>query len=99
MNINVDHHEGLVFVKHAAETGITYVPVDVTEIEHVNNNLLVRHGDHTTGNCGYYPLWLLMADEAERKHHARLKSKRPPGNKWVERSKALLAEAGAKFIH
>lgn len=99
MNINVHHHDGVMFVKSQADTGITYISVDPTDVDQVSTDLLVRHGDPESGRCGYYPVWLLLASETTRARQAYKRSKQPPSENWVDRAKKTLADAGASFIH
>lgn len=94
----VHHHDGVLFTKVEAETGITYVAVDPSEVDSLDRKLLVRHGDHTTGNCGYYPVWLLTAGPARRQHVAWKLAKRPPQEIWVAKAVMALRDAGANFL-
>lgn len=96
--VDVHHHEGVLFQKVAADTGITYVAVDPAEIKHMDRRLLVRHGDPEKGSCGYYPAWLLVAGDETRKRIAQEKGKRPPHHSWIIGKIMSLTASGAQFL-
>ncbi len=91
--ISVDHHPGVIFEKVQAESGITYMAVNPADAV-APAGLLVRHGSAETGQCGYYPLGLLLSDESARQRRAAVLGKRPPSANWVERTRQALMEAG-----
>jgi hypothetical protein len=92
--INVDHQDGVVFAKVQADTGITYVAVDPTEVKQPDRGLLVRHGRPENGQCGYYPLYLILESDSFRRTKAKSLGKRPPTPEWVAKIRTTLAEAG-----
>lgn len=94
--VAVDHHEGMVFNKYQADSGITYFPVDPSEASPTDRSLLVRHGNPETGRCGYYPLWLIFRDKEARLIAAAEARKRPPSECWVNHIKTQLEEAGVR---
>lgn len=96
--VNVYHQEeGLIFRKITAESGISYIAVDLADIDEVYDDLLVRHGDPEKGHCGYYPIKLLYADRGVRQRAAAKARKRAPGEYWVRRQRLALEEAGFKY--
>lgn len=99
--VNVFHDTGEVFIKLEADTGISYIAVDLEEISQETDNraLLVRHGNPEKGTCGYYPLMLLFATPERRFKAARKANKRPPSEYWVGRVKEELAMSGLKTLH
>lgn len=94
--VNVFHDDGSVFLKLEADTGISYIAVELDEItkETDNRSLLVRHGNPEKGTCGYYPLMLLFATPERRFKAARKANKRPPSEYWVGKMKNMLTESG-----
>lgn len=96
--VNVDHHDGLIFQKVEADTGITYMAIDPEEVTAPDRSLLVRHGRPETGRCGYYPLYLLLESDAFRFRKAASLGKRPPKPEWVEKTRRQLHEAGITFM-
>lgn len=99
MNI-VHDSEGLVFEKHHGDAGITYmsVPIDVV-ISGPFEGLLVRHGDAGTGECGYYPLSLILSSPEFRAKVAQLKQKRPPNERWVRKILERIEESVSSVTH
>lgn len=97
--VEVHHHDGILFTKVEADTGITYMAVDPTEVKVLDHDLLVRHGDPTSGNCGYYPLWLLATTREVRRRIANNRGKRPPQEVWVEKMKTTLVASGVSVLH
>lgn len=85
--MNVYHEEkGIVFRKLEAETGISYISVCLDDPSLTSlHGLLVRHGNPFTGECGYYPLSLLLSSENKRVEIAEKIGKRPPSEFWVNR--------------
>lgn len=102
-SINVYHEpDGQVFRKIQAESGITYLAVDLDEIpEDLDEarDLLVRHGNPDTGRCGYYPLSLLVATPATRGFIAWKSGKKPPSDFWVRKTLEVLKANGIRVIH
>lgn len=92
--VSVDHQPGVVFTKFQAETGITYLAIEPSEVVAPAKGLLVRHGSPETGQCGYYPLYLLLSPEPVRQIKAEALGKRPPSVDWVNRTRKVLADAG-----
>lgn len=86
--MNVYHQEtGVIFKKLEAESGISYVSVDINDPELTSlHGLLVRHGNPHSGECGYYPLSLLLSNESKRIEIAEKIGKRPPSEYWVSRT-------------
>ncbi|QTH80503.1 hypothetical protein PA10_00305 [Pseudomonas phage pPa_SNUABM_DT01] len=102
--MNVYHEqEGLVFRKIKGEAGISYIAVPVEQVpdttKEVPYDLLVRHGNPHTGNCGYYPLSLLLATPDRRWYAAQRANKRPPTEEWVRRTLIALEFGGLPVIH
>lgn len=99
--VNVFHDDGSVFLKLEADTGISYIAVELDEItkETDNRSLLVRHGNPEKGACGYYPLMLLFATPERRFKAARKANKRPPSEYWVNRMKEDLNYKGLPTLH
>lgn len=101
--IHVYHEErGLIFRKHEADTGISYVAVPLEELvwpEESMKGLLVRHGNPHTGECGYYPLSLLLVTPNKRHEIASKNRKRPPNEGWVQRMLDELKCEGLTLIH
>jgi hypothetical protein len=100
--IQVYHEEnGLIFRKHEADTGISYIAVPIEELEPEEplKGLLVRHGNPHTGQCGYYPLSLLLTTPDKRYEIASKQHKRPPNENWVQRILSDLKCEGLKLVH
>lgn len=91
--MTVDHRPGVIFEKVQADSGITYLAVDPAAAVKPDG-LLVRHGSPETGQCGYYPLSLLLRDESVRQKKAEALGKRPPTANWVHRTRQALMDAG-----
>jgi len=96
--VNVDHHDGIIFQKVEADSGITYMAINPEEVTVLDRSLLVRHGRPETGRCGYYPLYLLLESEAFRFRKAASLGKRPPKLEWVEKTRKQLADAGVAIL-
>lgn len=92
--VAIDHQDGVIFNKVQADTGITYMAVDPAEVKQPERGLLVRHGRPENGQCGYYPLYLLLESDSYRRNKAKQLGKRPPTPEWVQRTRAVLADAG-----
>lgn len=101
MNTQVYHEEqGLIFRKFQADTGISYVSVPVEDLGTEDmKGLLVRHGNPFTGQCGYYPLSLLLVTPRKRHEVAAKLHKRPPNEEWVKRTLTALECEGVKLLH
>lgn len=99
-NVNVFHDEGVLFIKlEDTDTGISYVSVPPEDLaEYPENILLVRHGNHTTNRCGYYPYNLLFKPRYYRERIAAKYGKRPPSETWVRGTIDKLKEAGYNII-
>jgi hypothetical protein len=98
----VYHEEqGLIFRKFQADTGISYIAVPIEELDDQEplKGLLVRHGNPYTGQCGYYPLSLLLVTPNKRHEVAQKQHKRPPNENWVQRILNDLKDEGLKLIH
>ncbi|MNZ52698.1 hypothetical protein D3C78_705550 [compost metagenome] len=101
--MNVYHErEGLIFRKIEGEEGISYISVPVEELQDsidLSRDLLVRHGNPSTGHCGYYPLSLLTATPDRRYSAAQKARKRPPSEDWVRRTLMALEFGGLRVLH
>lgn len=100
--IHVYHEEnGLIFRKLQADSGISYIAVPLEEVEEepTIKGLLVRHGNPYTGQCGYYPLSLLLVTPDKRYEIAEKQHKRPPNEGWVQRMLSDLKSEGLKLVH
>lgn len=99
--MNIFHDtEGLVFEKHQADTGISYLAVPIGDvIEGPFDGLLVRHGDADTGECGYYPLSLILSSPYVRAKIAAIKQKRPPNERWVRKILERIEESVSSVVH
>jgi len=96
---HIYHEEdGLVFHKVEADTGISYLSVPITEVTDPQG-LLVRHGNPVTGHCGYYPVSLVFANPEQRAAAAARRAKRPPNERWIDRTRALLETHGLQTVH
>jgi hypothetical protein len=101
--INIYHERhGVVFRKIQADSGISYIAVDLEDIpEDLINarDLLVRHGTVTGGQCGYYPLSLLLVAPVKRLTVANKAGKKPPSENWVRRTLSALQANGVPVLH
>lgn len=96
---NVYHEEeGVVFKKIQSDSGISYLSIPLEEVDDANG-LLVRHGNPSSGHCGYYPVPLLFVDRTVRKTVAAKLSRRPPNEFWVGRVRQFLESQGLQPIH
>lgn len=99
--MNIFHDaEGLVFEKHQADTGISYLAVPLDNVMNGPfDGLLVRHGDAGTGECGYYPLSLILSSPFVRAKIAQSKQKRPPNERWVRKILERIEESVQSVVH
>lgn len=90
------YHEphGYIFRKLTGEEGISYVSVPDDQVTLADRTLLVRHGDIESGECGYYPLYLIYRDEEFRQVKAQSVGKRPPSVGWVAHVQFKLDSVG-----
>jgi hypothetical protein len=95
---DIDHHDGVLFVKVEADSGITYLAVEPSTTTELTRDLLVRHGDPTSGQCGYYPAWLLFENDLTRVSKANRLNKRPPQPGWCNKMIQTLEVANAAFL-
>jgi hypothetical protein len=100
---NVYHEPyGVVFRKIQAESGISYLAVNIDDVpEDLDSarDLLVRHGTPYDGRCGYYPLSLLVAPATTRSTVANKAGKKPPSENWVRRTINSLEANGLHIVH
>ncbi len=95
--INIYHEpNGVIFKRVEGESGISYLAVDLADIED-GKGLLVRHGDPRTGRCGYYPLTLIYSDTSKRIEIAEKHARRPPNEDWVHRTRQYLETQGVSI--